>query len=149
MLSTLPNISLREKWTYSEFFWSVFSSIWSQYSISPYSVQIQEHMCQKHFEYLHFSRSFYDEAKIYLDRKFGQCRFFLKVWNIPTNWLSSRHWIRRFTENGFNSFRYTLWSSAKSNISMTTPSERKICRYGVYFGLHFPVFSPNTEKKGP
>ena len=38
------NPSLRKKCPYSEFFWSVFSRIWTEYrviqNISPYSVQI-------------------------------------------------------------------------------------------------------------
>ena len=78
--------ALREQWLYSEFFWSVFSSIWidqnsrissvseseiqqSKYqcsiwteygeirSISLYSAQMPENADQINFEYGHFSRS--------------------------------------------------------------------------------------------
>ena len=53
--------SLRKKCTYSDLFWSVFSSIRSKYgeirSISPYSVRMRENTDQKNSEYGHFSRS--------------------------------------------------------------------------------------------
>ena len=52
---------LQEKCLYSEFFWSVFSRIRTEYgkirSISPYSVQIRENTDQKNSEYGHFSRN--------------------------------------------------------------------------------------------
>ena len=52
--------SLREKCPYSEFFWSAFPHIRTEYgqirSISPYSVRIRENMDQKNSEYGHFSR---------------------------------------------------------------------------------------------
>ena len=54
-------LSLGEKGPYSEFFWSVYSSIWTEYGkilrISPYSVGMWENMDQKNSEYGHFSRS--------------------------------------------------------------------------------------------
>ena len=50
--------SLREKCTYSEFFWSVFSRIRTEYRealrISPYSVQMRENTDQKNPKYGHF-----------------------------------------------------------------------------------------------
>ena len=49
----------REKRLYSEFFWSVFSRILTDYGeilrISPYSVQIPENTDQKNSEYGHIS----------------------------------------------------------------------------------------------
>ena len=55
------NPSLRKKCPYSEFFWSVFSRIWTEYgeirSISPYSVRMRENTDQNNSEYGHFSRS--------------------------------------------------------------------------------------------
>ena len=52
---------MREKYPYSEFFWSIFSRIRTEYweilRISPYSVQMWENRDQKNSEYLHFSRS--------------------------------------------------------------------------------------------
>ena len=63
-------LSLREKCPYSEFFWSKFSCIWTEYGeiirTSPYSVRMRENMDQKNSEYGHFSRnvSFYIAAKI-------------------------------------------------------------------------------------
>ena len=65
------NVSLREKCPYSEFFWSVFSSILSQYGeirISPYSDRMWENTDQKNnSKYEHFSRSGYqlNESKLY------------------------------------------------------------------------------------
>ena len=54
---------LREKCRYMEFFWSVFSRIWTEcweiVPISPYSVEIKENTGQKNSEYRHFSRSVY------------------------------------------------------------------------------------------
>ena len=53
--------TLSEKCRYSEFFWSVFSRIRTEYEqilrISPYSIRIQENGDQKISEYGHFSRS--------------------------------------------------------------------------------------------
>ena len=50
--------SLREKCPYSEFFWSVFSHIRTEYGeklrTSPYSVQMREIADQKNPEYGHF-----------------------------------------------------------------------------------------------
>ena len=46
---------------YSEFFWSVFSRIQTEYEeifrIFPYSVQMRENKDQKNSEYRHLSRS--------------------------------------------------------------------------------------------
>ena len=57
----ITHSTMREKSPYSEFFWSVFSSIRTEYGqiprISSYSVQIQENMDQKNSKYQHFSRS--------------------------------------------------------------------------------------------
>ena len=54
--------SMREKNPYSEFFWSVFSRIWTTefgeiIRISPYSVRMREITDQKSSEYGHISRS--------------------------------------------------------------------------------------------
>ena len=63
--------SLRETCPYSEFFWSVFSLLWTEYGeilpVSPYSVQMRENTDQKYRllrtlqtftdEYGHFLRS--------------------------------------------------------------------------------------------
>ena len=53
--------TLREKCPYLEFFWSVFSHIWTEYGeilrISPYSVRMRENTDQKNSEYGHFSGS--------------------------------------------------------------------------------------------
>ena len=52
-------MQLHEKCPYSEFFWSIFLRILTEYgetrSISPYSVQIWENTDQKNSEYGHFS----------------------------------------------------------------------------------------------
>ena len=57
----IQSCALREKCSYSEFFWSVFPRIRAEHetirSISPYSVQKQENTDQKNSEYGHFSRS--------------------------------------------------------------------------------------------
>ena len=57
----LRKFSLREKWPYSESFWSVFSRIWAEYGetplISPYSVQMWKNTDQKNSEYEKFSGS--------------------------------------------------------------------------------------------
>ena len=54
-------IVLRGKCPYSEFFWSVFSRIWTEYgnlqSKCTYSVRITGKSDQKNSEYGHFSRS--------------------------------------------------------------------------------------------
>ena len=57
-------ITLREKYPYSELFWSAFSRIRTEYgeirSISPYSVELQENADQNHCKYRHFLRSSVD-----------------------------------------------------------------------------------------
>ena len=54
-------VSLREKCWYSVFFWSVSSSIWTEYReivrIFPYSVEMRQNKDQKNSEYRHVSRS--------------------------------------------------------------------------------------------
>ena len=54
-------VVLREKWPNTEFFWSVFSRIWTEYGNlrrkSPYSVQIRKNTDQKNSVFGHFSRS--------------------------------------------------------------------------------------------
>ena len=54
-------MSLREKCLFLEFFWSVFSRIWSEYGeilrISPHSVRMRENTDQNNSKYGHFSRS--------------------------------------------------------------------------------------------
>ena len=51
--------TLREKCLYSEFFWYIFSLIWTEHGeilrISPYPVWMREKTDQKNFEYGHFS----------------------------------------------------------------------------------------------
>ena len=53
--------TLREKYRYSEFFWSVFSRIRTEYgdlrNKPPYSVRIQENADQKNSRYGQFLRS--------------------------------------------------------------------------------------------
>ena len=62
--SIITVFTLRKKFPYSEFFWSVFSRIWTEHgeirSISPYSVRMRENNNQKNSEYGHFSRSVKD-----------------------------------------------------------------------------------------
>ena len=59
--SATIGLTLREKCTYSVFFWYVFSRIWTGYgevqSISPYSVRMWENTDQKFSEYGHFLSS--------------------------------------------------------------------------------------------
>ena len=58
---TIPEIKLRKKRPYSEFFWSVFSRIQTEYGeilhISPCSVRRLENADQENSKYGHFSRS--------------------------------------------------------------------------------------------
>ena len=55
---SLSKVSLRKKCPYSEFFWSPFSRILTEYGeilrISPYSVQMRENTDQNNFEYGQF-----------------------------------------------------------------------------------------------
>ena len=58
---TKCKLPLRKTCPYSEFFWSVFSRIRTEYgeigSISPYSVRMLENTDQKNSNYEHFLRS--------------------------------------------------------------------------------------------
>ena len=51
---------MSEKYPYLEFFWSVFSRIWTEYGellrICQYSVKMRENMDHKNSKYGHFSR---------------------------------------------------------------------------------------------
>ena len=51
--------SLREKYPYAEFFWSIFSCIWTEFLdlFILYSVQVRENTDQKNSVYGHFSSS--------------------------------------------------------------------------------------------
>ena len=55
------SVTPRNKSSYSELFWSIFSRIWTEYGeklyISPYSVQMWENTDQHNSLYGHFSRS--------------------------------------------------------------------------------------------
>ena len=61
VILNLKNTALREKYSNSKFFCSVFSRIRTEYgeirSISPQSVRMRENTDQKNSEYGHFSRS--------------------------------------------------------------------------------------------
>ena len=52
--------SLRKKCPYSEFFWSVFSHVRTEYGeilrLSPYSVRMRENKDKKNSEYGHFTQ---------------------------------------------------------------------------------------------
>ena len=54
-------LTLREKFSYSELFWSAFSHIWTEYgeiqSISLYLVQMRENVDPNNSEYGHILRS--------------------------------------------------------------------------------------------
>ena len=58
--------SLRERYQYSEFFWSIFYRIRTEYGeilrISPYLVRMRENTGQKNSKDGHFSRSVYIHA---------------------------------------------------------------------------------------
>ena len=53
-------VTLRQKYPYSELFWSAFSRIRTEHGeilrISPYSVRKRENTDQKNFEYGHFTQ---------------------------------------------------------------------------------------------
>ena len=65
--------SLREKCPYSEFFWSVFSRIRTEYREDPYSVRTWENTDQENSEYGHFSSMIISEISSY---KKGNWYFF-------------------------------------------------------------------------
>ena len=68
------NFILREKVSYLELLWSIFSIIWTEYgdiwSISPYSVQMRENTDQNNSEYGHFLPSVI----------YSWCRFSCYIW---------------------------------------------------------------------
>ena len=67
------NLALREKCPYSEFFWSVFSCICTEYgeilSMSPYSARLRENTNQKNSKYGHFSHSVENLDSIFQKKK--------------------------------------------------------------------------------
>ena len=69
---------LREKCPYSEFYWSIFSHIPTEYGeilhISPYSVRMRENTDQKNSKYGHFSRRTpYMRIMFVNDKKRAEC----------------------------------------------------------------------------
>ena len=62
--------TMRNKWSYSELFWFVFSRIRTEYEeiriISSYSVQMRKITDQNNSEYGHFSRSDHFRRKLHL-----------------------------------------------------------------------------------
>ena len=60
-LDFISSLALREKCSYSELFWSIFSGIWTENGeiicISLYSVRMSENTDQKISKYRHFFRS--------------------------------------------------------------------------------------------
>ena len=74
-LPTIATVTLREKCPYSEFFWSLFSRIRTEYgdiwSISPYSIRMRENTDQRNSEYKHFSRSVTEEGLAIEDDEYG------------------------------------------------------------------------------
>ena len=57
-------VALRENCPYLEFFWSVFSRIWT---ISQYSIWLRQNVDQKNSEYEHFSRIVRQVLCIYIN----------------------------------------------------------------------------------
>ena len=59
--SKKPWRALREKYPYLEFFWSLFSRIWTEYGDllckCPNSLKMRENLDEKNFECAHFLRS--------------------------------------------------------------------------------------------
>ena len=108
----ITHSTMREKSPYSEFSWSVFSSIRTEYGeiprISSYSVQMQENMDQKNSKYQHFSRSarlwIWGPAvgSYYISSNNCLCRFFLKV-------KTDHTWRRNIiiTVRGFEFFKFS------------------------------------------
>ena len=88
-------VTLREKFPYSELFWSIFSGIWAEYKdilcICPYSVRIRVNTDQNNSKYLHF---------------FTQCN----MWDILNYWI----W-RQVTISQPPLPRYNFFSSKKRN----------------------------------
>ena len=68
--------SLCKKWPYSEFFWSAFSCIRTEYgnlqSKSPYSVRMRENADQKNSEYGYFSHRECREHLVHLEMNIAQ-----------------------------------------------------------------------------
>ena len=63
-----PFTLLHKKYPYSKLFWSVFSSVQTEYGeilgISPYSVRKRENTDQNNSEYIHFSHSAWHEGLV-------------------------------------------------------------------------------------
>ena len=91
--------TLREKCPCWEFFWSVFSCIWTEYgeilSISPYSVRMGENTGHKNYEYGHFLRRASDNG-------------FIMIWLLPC--LTEISW-----DTNFASFLTLIFFSVHSN----------------------------------
>ena len=74
MTSLRRTHTMREKCSYSEFFWSVFSDNRTEYSkilrISPYSIRMQENKDQKKCKYGHFLHSSKQQTHVFLNETF-------------------------------------------------------------------------------
>ena len=70
----IPQSTLREKWPYSELFWSAFSRIWTEYEkiLRPYSVQMRENADLNNYEYEHY---FFNQVSTKSEYLFLTCSF--------------------------------------------------------------------------
>ena len=103
-------VTLYEKFPYSELFWSIFSGIWAEYKnilcICPYSVRIRVNTDQNNSKYLHF---------------FTQCN----MWDILNYWI----W-RQVTIFQPPLPRYNFFSSKKrSALLFFSPSSSSLLQF--------------------
>ena len=92
---------LREKSSYLEIFWSVFSGIWTEYGElfckSPDSVRIRENKDQKNSKYEHFLRSVIYTITIHF-----LCFLYSVITSVLEKcfWISRRKYWLKSSENG-------------------------------------------------
>ena len=84
--------SLCEKGPYSEFFWFIFSRIWTSYreirSISPYSVRMRENTNQKKSEYGHFPHIVYMFARVLVAPLLSHMNWFMNIRALALDFLT-------------------------------------------------------------
>ena len=132
-----PNIlditSLREKCSYSEFLWSVFSLIRAEYGeiprMSPYSVRIRENTNQKNSEYGHFSRRASCIQKYFL---------YVLYRNLPLK----KHKVLPKTASSENTGRYFVFLAQGTVNVSSKPTIRFACfLYFIHLILKVPFLT--------
>ena len=137
------SILLREKCSYSEFFWCVFSRIRIEYgyiqSISPYSVQMRKIRTTKTLNTDTFHTVFFSFMLTIFSMVFWNLYCWLWIYHKVHPWYIQGYVVLFISFNNSN-YWFTVRFSLKLIISETLCGNLGICFLGIY-----PRFFSNIE----